>query len=56
MELLQETTSNIVLDFNLIIISIMQLLNIVINFAIKILAIYTMYLSVRALKKYLNDK
>lgn len=56
MEIAQNITSTVGVNFHLILISIMNLLNIAINFAIKILAIYTMYLLIRALKKYLNDK
>ncbi|SCH48197.1 MULTISPECIES: hypothetical protein [unclassified Romboutsia] len=55
MSLIEETT-NMGFDFNLILISIMQLLNMAINLTIKILVIYIMYLLICALKKYLNNK
>lgn len=43
-------------NFSFILTSIMSLLDIVMNFTIKILVIYTMYLLICSLKKYLNDK
>ncbi|WP_270942550.1 hypothetical protein [Romboutsia lituseburensis] len=57
MEIAQEMTSNVAntgIDIQLIVLSIINFFNIALNLAIKILAVYTMYLSIRALKKYLN--
>lgn len=58
MEIAQDMTSNVMnagIDINLIVITIINFFNIALNFAIKVLAVYTMYLLIRALKKYLND-
>lgn len=57
MEIAQEMTSNVAntgIDIQLIVVSIINFFNIALNLAIKILAVYTMYLLIRALKKYLN--
>lgn len=57
MEIAQDMTSNVMntgIDINLIVITIINFLNIALNLAIKILAVYTMFLLIRALKKYLN--
>ncbi len=52
MEIAQEVTSGMNFDFSMILV----FFNLAINFAIKVLLIYIMYLSICALKKYLNDK
>lgn len=57
MEIAQEMTSNVAnagIDIHLIVINIITFFNIALNFAIKVLAVYSMYLLIRALKKYLN--
>lgn len=57
MEIAQEMTSNVAnagIDIHLIVINIITFFNIAINFTIKVLAVYSMYLLIRALKKYLN--
>lgn len=57
MEIAQEMTSNVAntgIDINLIVLSIINILNVALNLAIKVLAVYTMVLLIRVLKKYLN--